>query len=124
MVKQVTAVTLCSDFSKNLIQSDYFFMSALKGQSMYSLRRKLKPEHVKELKGKINDYLAQLHGIKGDYFGYFTENPDHQFLTWKEGFHHMLHLIVNGGIRQTYRYGFLYGKLQYRYAKHNGEYLP
>lgn len=90
---------LCSDFSKNLIESDYFFMSALKGQSMHRLRRKLRPEHVKYIKGKIGDYFAQLHGIKGDYFGYFTENSDHQFLTWKEAFHHMLRLIVNDGIR-------------------------
>jgi aminoglycoside phosphotransferase (APT) family kinase protein len=90
---------ICSDFSRSLIPSDYFFMSALKGQSMHSLRRKLNQTQKENIKSKLGDYFAQLHQIKGNYFGYFTDKPELQFPTWKEAFRHMLKTILADGER-------------------------
>lgn len=90
---------ICSDFSRSLIPSDYFFMTALKGQSMHSLRRKLNQTQKENIKSKLGDYFAQLHQIRGNYFGYFTDKPELQFPTWKEAFRHMLKTILADGER-------------------------
>ncbi|OMG00837.1 aminoglycoside phosphotransferase family protein [Paenibacillus sp. FSL R7-0337] len=90
---------ICSDFSRSLIPSDYFFMSALKGQSMHSLRKRLSQTQKENIKSRLGDYFAQLHQIRGNYFGYFTDKPECQFSSWKEAYRHMLKSILADGER-------------------------
>ncbi|MNO14177.1 Phosphotransferase enzyme family protein [compost metagenome] len=87
------------DFTRCLIPSDYFFMSALKGQSMHSLRKKLQPVHLDKIKTELGHYFAHLHQIQGEYFGYFTGDAQLQFTTWKEAYLYMVHMIVEDGRR-------------------------
>ncbi len=54
-------------------------------------------ENAVELKKELAGYLAQLHQIKGEYFGYFTEDRNNQHKTWKEAFLSMMSMILEDG---------------------------
>ncbi|MBK1809982.1 aminoglycoside phosphotransferase family protein [Clostridium sp. YIM B02505] len=95
--KVPTPKVLSYDFSKSEIDSDYFFMSALNGETMKSIRKKLTIENLNIIKEELGDYFAQIHMIKGNYFGYFTENKKLQFNNWKDAFFHMVQMILNDG---------------------------
>ncbi|NQX47996.1 aminoglycoside phosphotransferase family protein [Paenibacillus tritici] len=87
------------DFTRRLIPSDYFFMSALKGQTMHSLRKKLNTALLDKIKVELGGYISQLHQIQGSYFGYFSEDDKLQFRTWKEAYWHMMQMILQDGKR-------------------------
>ncbi len=86
---------LAYDFSKKHIPSDYFFMSALEGVPLSSVSKKMPPENLNKIKSKLADYLAQIHMIKGTYYGYFTADPNKQYGSWKEAFAKMFEQILS-----------------------------
>lgn len=88
---------LFHDFSKRAIDSDYFFMTVLKGEVMKNVIKKLTTEDLDEIKKELGRYFAQIHSIKGTYFGYFTDDKNLQFDTWKDAFLHMVHMILHDG---------------------------
>jgi aminoglycoside phosphotransferase (APT) family kinase protein len=88
---------LAADFSKKQIPSDYFFMTALEGIAMNKVIKKIPKDNLLELKKEIAGYLAELHQIQGDYFGYFTNNEQYRYKTWKEAFVHMMNMILKDG---------------------------
>lgn len=90
---------LAYDFSKKHIESNYFFMTALEGVSMNTVQKKMSKENLAELKMELVGYMAQLHQIKGDYFGYFTKDPQRQFKTWKEAYLSMMRVLLEDGKR-------------------------
>lgn len=93
LVRERTSVpvpqVLAYDFSKTHLNSNYFFMTALEGTALSSVSRKMDQENLQQIKAELAGYLAQLHTIKGAYYGYFTQDPEQQFSTWKEAFFHM-----------------------------------
>lgn len=101
MVKEKTNIPtpriLAFDFSKKHIPSNYFFMTALDGIAMHKVQKKMSKENLLELKKELAKYLAQLHQIQGDYFGYFTQNEKYQYQTWKEAFISMMTMLLNDG---------------------------
>lgn len=101
---------LSYDFSRSLIPSDYFFMSALRGQTVHSLRKKLKVEQLEKIKIELGNYFAQLHQIQGKYFGYFSEDARFQFKTWKEAFRCMVQMLLEDGKRL--RVKLPYGRIE------------
>lgn len=86
---------LAYDFSRQHIASDYFFMTALEGIPMHKLMRKLSKDNLEALKNELADCFAQLHMIKGPYFGYFSDDKHDRFKTWKKAFLHMMEMIVS-----------------------------
>lgn len=90
---------LAYDFSKKHIESNYFFMTALEGVSMNTVQKKMSKENLAELKIELAGCLAQLHQIKGDYFGYFTQDRQRQFKTWKEAYLSMMGVLLEDGKR-------------------------
>lgn len=56
-----------------------------------------------EVKKELAGFLAQLHQIKGTYFGYFTENPKQQYATWKEAFLQMFEMVLRDGKQHQVR---------------------
>jgi aminoglycoside phosphotransferase (APT) family kinase protein len=101
MISEQTSIPvpkiLCADFSKRIIDSDYFFMTALKGEVMTGIQKKLSKENLSTIKKNLGNYFAQIHRIKGPYFGYFTTDPSRQFASWKEAFLSMNRDILNDG---------------------------
>ena len=92
-----TPRVLAYDFSKKNIPSNYFFMTALEGTAMHMVQKKMSKENVAKLKKELASYLAQLHQIKGEYFGYFTEDWNRQYKTWREAFLNMMAMILEDG---------------------------
>lgn len=90
-----TPQVLSSDFSKKLIPSNYFFMTALEGIALDKVQKKMAKDNLSELKKELAGYLAQLHQITGEYFGYFTQNEQYQYKTWKEAFVSMMKTLLD-----------------------------
>ncbi len=85
---------LAYDFSKTHIKSNYFFMTALEVVTLSSISKKMGKDNLDQVKAELAGYLAQLHQIKGPYYGYFTQDPAQQFTTWKEAFFHMFDQLL------------------------------
>lgn len=105
-----TPYILCYDFSKKHIPSNYFFMTALEGVAMHKVMKQLTKENTENIKIELATYFAQLHQIKGNYFGYFTNNPNLQFHTWKEAFLHMMDMILKDG--RTHKVKLPYDRIE------------
>lgn len=88
---------LCHDFSKKHIDSDYFFMTYVEGVTMNSIQKKISSENLDRIKEVLGGYFAQLHQIKGLYFGYMTDDVSCQFDSWKEAYLHMVQMILDDG---------------------------
>ncbi len=88
---------LTSDLTKQHIKSNYFFMTAMEGVPLSQVSGKMKRSNLDHIKAELAGYLAQLHQIKGSYYGYFTEDPERQYGTWKEAFFQMVEMILQDG---------------------------
>lgn len=101
MIEERTSIPtpriIAFDLSKQHIPSSYFFMTALEGVAMNKVMKKLSKENLESIKMELATIFAQLHQIKGNYFGYFTDNTRYQFGTWKEAFLHMMDMILKDG---------------------------
>jgi len=83
------------DFSKQYITCNYFFMTALDGEIMTKVR--LSKDNRNEIMEELANCFASLHKIKEQYYGYFREDKELQFKTWKDGFCQMLEMILSDG---------------------------
>jgi len=92
---------LATDFSRKLIPRPYFFMTILKGTPLSKV--KLTGENRDAINRKLAEYCAEIHQIKGQYFGYFTSDPNEQFTTWKTAFDHMFRMILQDGKKRNIR---------------------
>ena len=101
MIREQTTVpvpeVLAYDFSKKHLSSNYFFMTELTGEQFSGVMRKMGQENVDRIREELAGYLYQLHGIKGTYFGYFTEDRSRQYSTWQDAFLHMFQQILEDG---------------------------
>jgi aminoglycoside phosphotransferase (APT) family kinase protein len=88
---------LKADLTRSLVDSNYFFMTELRGQVMSKLKRQLSAANLEGIKRALADYLAQIHTIKGSYFGYFSDDPGRQYPSWREAFLQMVQDILNDG---------------------------
>lgn len=98
LVRERTTVpvpqVLAYDFSKTRVNSNYFFMTALEGTALSSVSNKMDRVNLKGIKAELAGYLAQIHTIKGAYYGYFTQDPERRFSTWQEAFFHMFEQLL------------------------------
>lgn len=111
MIRQQTTVpvprVLACDFSRKYLNSNYFFMTELTGEPFSKVIKKLGQEDVDRIRKEMAGYLAQLHNIHGDYFGYFTKEESRQYKTWKMAFFSMFSQILKDsrahGVKLPYR---------------------
>ena len=107
MIEENTTIlapqVLSYDFSKKELSSNYFFMTALEGIGLLEAKKKMSKENLEEIKKELTGYLAQLHQIKGTYFGYFTEDKKYHFKTWKDAFCHMMRMVLADGKQNKMR---------------------
>lgn len=101
---------LAYDFSKTVLNSNYFFMTALEGDTLDSVSNSMSQEDLSKIKAELGEYLAQLHQIGGSYYGYFTQDPAQQFPTWKEAFSHMFNQLLRDA--QTRNIRLPYAKIR------------
>ena len=124
MVRERTDVpvprVLAYDFGRTRIESNYFFMTALEGVPLSSVSKKMGRENLDRIKAELAGYLAAMHQIKGDYFGYFTEDEKLRFATWKEAFFHMFEQLLRDAAERNTK--LPYARIRQALAA-NAEYL-
>ncbi|WP_288295644.1 phosphotransferase family protein [uncultured Bifidobacterium sp.] len=98
---------LAHDFSKTLIDANYFFMTALDGVPLSKASRRMSPENLAQVKVKLAEYLVQLHGITNTYFGYPTDDPTLRYATWHEAFLGMFEQLLRDARDHGIRLPFL-----------------
>lgn len=109
---------LCADFSKSLLDSNYFFMSALQGEAMNTIQSKLSKDNIEAIKKELGSYFGQIHQITGPHFGYFSQDPLRQFTTWKQAFLSMTGDILRDG--REHRVRLPYERVEKVLQKHSG----
>ncbi|TCN20500.1 phosphotransferase [Mesobacillus foraminis] len=88
---------LVHDFSKSLVDCDYFIMEKLQGENWMKVDEKITPENKEKLIADIARYTAALHNIKGGYFGYIRNDKEFQFSDWRSAFQNMVHIAIRDG---------------------------
>jgi aminoglycoside phosphotransferase (APT) family kinase protein len=90
------------DFSRTVIDCDYFFMERMSGSPWNTIAKKISEENKEALKQEYGSYLALIHQIDGEYFGY-CKNSEYEFTTWSAAFQKMVDEILldasQGGVR-------------------------
>jgi len=82
---------------KNLLGSRYFFMEKLQGVPLNKVMRKLSIANLSRIKTAIGEIMAEIHKIKGDYFGYYENRTGKTFPTWKEAYLDYMKNILSDG---------------------------
>ena len=122
MIREQTTVpvpeVLAYDFSKRYIESNYFFMTELKGEPFSKVMKKMGQENADRIREELAGYLYQIHGVKGKYFGYFTKDGRRQYSTWKEAFFHMFRQILADG--REHRVKLPYARIMAALQRHDG----
>ena len=74
--------TLFADFSKQLIDRDYVFLSFKQGELWDDIKEQLQPEHNLQLWQQLGSLVKKIHAVKGSAFGMPSPMPQHS--RWSE----------------------------------------
>lgn len=85
------------DFSREIIDCDYFFMSKINGVLWKDIQDKLQPTNIERLKKELGMYNSVIHSVKGNYFGYVKEEEEWQFTSWYDAFRFMAQSLIDDG---------------------------
>ncbi|MGL1891174.1 MAG: aminoglycoside phosphotransferase family protein [Spirochaetaceae bacterium] len=84
---------ICSDFSKNIIPYNYFIMQKLHGKPLNRCEP-ISDKQRKTLYLQLAKYLALIHDIKGEYFGYEVLKEDFVGKGYYESFKIMFNYLI------------------------------
>jgi len=87
---------LYTDFSRKDIPYPYFIMTALQGSPMNELND-LSEQEKRNIFLTLAGYMAEIHRIKGDHFGYALMRDHLQNRSYFEAFTHMVEVILSDG---------------------------
>jgi len=93
------------DFSRNIISSDYFIMSKFCGVPLNKIRPKLNEEELSDIRRQTGRYLAEMHKIKGQDFGYYSLK-DGGRKCWRESFVDMITDVLDDGRKKGVKLPF------------------
>ncbi|MCP4753743.1 MAG: aminoglycoside phosphotransferase family protein [Proteobacteria bacterium] len=101
MIRENTSIPmpeiLYCNFDRDIVDADFFFMRKLEGRSLYKIKSELTPEQLKSVKRQLGKYMAELHTIGSDFFGYFNDSDSPENKSWKATFLKMVKDILNDG---------------------------
>lgn len=84
---------LFRDFSRSLIPYNYFIMEKLHGTPLNKMGP-ISEEHRKHLYKVLAQYLAELHKVKGDHFGYISFKKEWEGYSYFAAFSEMFKLLA------------------------------
>lgn len=73
------------DQSRELCNSDYFFMQKMDGDTLEQLKDSLTPGELAAFEEQVGALIRRVNGFPGTYFGY-EGNPELRAGTWREAF--------------------------------------
>ena len=107
LIKNKTSVpvpeVLFYDNSKEICDSDYFFMKVIEGQSMNEIQEALSEEAKKTIQYQMGMYNSEMNQITGPAFGYYGQ-PQIQGNCWFEVFKTMLEMAFTDAKAQNIVY--------------------
>jgi len=86
------------NFNRNIIERDYIFFQKFSGQTLDKVKRKLKVNEYENIKETLGGYAAEIHSVRGEYFGNFNASKEQWKYCWKETFLGLVHDILNDGL--------------------------
>jgi aminoglycoside phosphotransferase (APT) family kinase protein len=101
------------DESHGIIDSDYFLMSFVRGESYHRLRESFTPQRRAVIEQTTGDFLRQINAITGTYFGYPTMASLH-FRTWQKAFLSMFADLLQDGLDKNVPLPLGYDELRHR----------
>jgi aminoglycoside phosphotransferase (APT) family kinase protein len=84
---------LFHDTSRELLQSDYFFMSFIQGSALFEVKNQLNETQKATLSKELGHYVKSIGHITSDRFGYILQ-PDRSYTTWSQCFLSMIDEIL------------------------------
>lgn len=86
-----------SNFDRNILDRDYIFFQKLQGTALNKAKKKLSKEEYENIKEMLGAYAAEMHSVKGDYFGSIDQSHASAHLSWKEEFLQSVRDIIDDG---------------------------
>ncbi len=105
------------DQSRDLCDSDYFFMEKLAGDNLIHVKQSLSPETQIEIEMRIGAIVREINGFTGTYFGY-EGNSDLRSNNWKDAFIKIMDSVLDDGKRKNVDYGFGVDDIRTAILKH------
>lgn len=109
------------DNTRELCDSDYFFMEMLQGSNLDNIKEELSEEELGSINLQIGQILRKLNGLqRKDYFGY-DGNPELRGATWREAFLKMIDAILEDGKKKQVELMYPYEEVRSlitQYAKY------
>lgn len=96
-------MVLASDFSRDTIPSDCFFMQYIEGTPWKDISKKIPKENRSALMYELGRCNAAVHSIKGEHFGYPKADKHFRHDTWGEAFLTMVEDILKDGEKRSCR---------------------
>jgi Predicted aminoglycoside phosphotransferase len=87
------------DLSMSRIDARYFFMDCLDGRPLLAVGRSMGAADKARLKRDLAGCAAQIHSIKGEYFGYITTRPERRHRSWRDAYASMVGMIIDDSTR-------------------------
>lgn len=95
------------DGSRQIIDSDYYFMEYIKGIPLNIVKKDLSIEVQDEIERQLGSYNRRINDISGDYFGY-PGSEELQDKSWQVVFVKMVEAVLQDGERQDVDLGISY----------------
>ncbi|CAN95558.1 MULTISPECIES: phosphotransferase family protein [Sorangium] len=105
------------DDTRELCDSDYFFMEKIAADNLEHVRANLPPETQASIDLHIGEIVREINGFTGTYFGY-DGNPDLRASTWREAFTRIMESVLEDGARKGVAYDQGYDEIRAAVLRH------
>ncbi|MDX1518901.1 MAG: aminoglycoside phosphotransferase family protein [Gammaproteobacteria bacterium] len=85
-------------FDRKILDRDYIFFQKLHGTPLNRIKKRLSEKEYEAIKEMLGVYLAEMHSIKGEFFGDFDTPEQRRNKSWKEFFIQNVREIINDGV--------------------------
>lgn len=105
------------DQTRDLCDSDYFFMEKIYGDNLEHVRESLPADEQDAVDLHIGEIIREINSFPGVYFGY-DGNSDLRGNTWKETFLNIVECVLEDAARKNVPFDFSYDELRAAVLKH------
>ncbi|WP_437542280.1 aminoglycoside phosphotransferase family protein [Sorangium sp. So ce367] len=105
------------DDTRDLCDSDYFFMEKIAADNLEHVKPSLSPETQASIDLHIGEIVRAINGFTGTYFGY-DGNPDLRASTWREAFTRIMESVLEDGARKGVAYDQGYDEIRAAVLRH------
>jgi hypothetical protein len=99
------------DNTKDICDTDYFFMENAEGENYLCVKAELTQEQRYNIEYQMGKFNREMNGITGDFYGY-EGNPELRGVTWGDAFMKILDSVFEDGKRKSIDTGYDYSDLR------------